>query len=221
MRRVLEKSTSLESLCVCFYQFLFSVKTLIEKKVYNEVDQIVKRNFTVLLLSKMFFIFGVSPIMSCVLLDLALCCPSLAILWELEVRAWGEMEKHKPVSSLFASACPLLTTAPLYVPLSLSPSLFFSFSQHNLQRPPLSMSTSLDGSIMACWGSLVLAGGAAGSASYFTHPHHPPSFLQSLAKTISAHSLGADPVPPAWDTMPNPLGSGVSGTQTTPSNPAN
>lgn len=176
------------------------------KKVYNEMDQIVK--ISVGVVNKSFFIFGVSPIMSCVLLDLALCCPSLAILWELEVRAWGEMEKHKPVSSLFASACPPLTTSPLYVPLFF-PSFFFSFSQHNLQCPPLSMSTSLDRSIMACWGSLVLAGGAAGSASYFTHPHHPPSFPQSLAKTISAHSLGADPVSPAWDIMSNSLGCGV------------
>lgn len=45
----------------------------------------VKVKFTVLVFSKMFFIFGVSRIMGCVLLELALCCPSLAILWELEV----------------------------------------------------------------------------------------------------------------------------------------
>lgn len=74
---------------------------------------------------------------------------------------------------------------------------------------------------MACWGSLVLAGGAAGSASYFTHPHHPPSFLLSVAKTISTHSLGEDPVQPALDAMPNSLGSVFSSTPTTtPSNPA-
>lgn len=166
----------------------------------------VKMKFTLSVLSKIFFTFGVSPIMGYVLLELALFCPSVAILWELGVRAWGEMEKHKPVSSLFASACPLLTTSPLHIPFSFFPSFFFSHSQHNLQCPPLFMSTSLDGSIMACWGSLVLAGGAAGSASYFTHPHHPPSFPLSLVKTISAHSLGAGPVLPAWDTTPNLLG---------------
>lgn len=177
----------------------------------DKVDQMIKMKFIVLVLSKMFFIFGVSPIMGCVLLELALFCPSWAILWEPDVRAWVEMEKHKPVSSLFASACLLLTTSPLHIPLSFFPLVFFSLSQYNLQCPPLSMSTSLDGSIMACWGSLVLAGGAAGSTSYFTHPHHPPFFPLSLAKTISTHSLGADPVPPAWATMPNPLGSGTSG----------
>lgn len=55
------------------------------KKVANKIDQMVKVKFTVLVFSKMFFIFGVSRIMGCVLLELALSCPSLAILWELEV----------------------------------------------------------------------------------------------------------------------------------------
>lgn len=61
--------------------------TLTVKKADKEADQMVKMKFNVLVLSKMFFIFGVSPIMGCVLLELALFCPSLAILWEPNVRA--------------------------------------------------------------------------------------------------------------------------------------
>lgn len=106
-------------------------------KVDKEVDQMIKMKFIVLVLSKMFFIFGVSPIMGCVLLELALFCPSWAILWEPDVRAWVEMEKHKPVSSLFASACLLLTTSSLHIPLYFFPScVFFSFSIQSAMPSP-------------------------------------------------------------------------------------